>query len=174
MLMRQRRSMKALTTLLLTSTLFIAAALFCATRASSQDVRAPASEKTAGSRISFDVASVKQNKSDGDRRSNVPLTSDSTYYPTGGVFSADDSLLGYILFAYKVEVNESHEGLLRSLPSWVWRDRYDIEAKSENHNPTKDQMRLMMQSLLEDRFKLAVHRETRDVPAFALTLVEAR
>ena len=39
-------------------------------------------------------------------------------------------------------------------------------------NPSKDQMRLMMQSLLAERFKLAVHFETHDVPVMALVLVE--
>ena len=48
---------------------------------------------------------------------------------------------------------------------------YEIHATAEG-NPTKDQMRLMMQSLLADRFKLKVHFETREMPVFALTLVK--
>ena len=47
-----------------------------------------------------------------------------------------------------------------------------IQAKAEG-NPTKDQMRLMMQSLLADRFKLAVHFETHDLPVLALQLKRA-
>jgi bla regulator protein BlaR1 len=47
---------------------------------------------------------------------------------------------------------------------------FEIEARAPG-NPTKDQMRLMMQSLLADRFKLKVHLETREGPVFALTLV---
>ena len=39
-------------------------------------------------------------------------------------------------------------------------------------NPTKDQMRLMMQSLLADRFKLAIHTETKQGPVFALLLMK--
>jgi uncharacterized protein (TIGR03435 family) len=49
-------------------------------------------------------------------------------------------------------------------------DLFDIEARAEG-NPTKDQMRLMAQSLLADRFKLRVHFETREGPVFALSLV---
>jgi uncharacterized protein (TIGR03435 family) len=49
-------------------------------------------------------------------------------------------------------------------------DLFEIEAHAEG-NPTKDQMRLMMQSLLADRFRLRVHFETREGPVFALTLV---
>jgi uncharacterized protein (TIGR03435 family) len=50
--------------------------------------------------------------------------------------------------------------------------RFDIEAKSEIPNPTKDQMRLMMQSLLAERFKLVLHTETRQLPVLALVLAK--
>jgi uncharacterized protein (TIGR03435 family) len=56
------------------------------------------------------------------------------------------------------------------LPKWA-NDNYVINAKAEG-NPTKDQMRLMMQSLLADRFKLRVHFESREVPVLAVTLVK--
>jgi uncharacterized protein (TIGR03435 family) len=46
-----------------------------------------------------------------------------------------------------------------------------IEAKADG-NPTKDQMRLMMQSLLADRFKLAVHFETQEQPVLALVPIK--
>jgi len=42
-----------------------------------------------------------------------------------------------------------------NLPKWA-NSSYLIEANTDG-NPTKDQMRLMMQSLLADRFKLRVH-----------------
>jgi bla regulator protein BlaR1 len=40
--------------------------------------------------------------------------------------------------------------------------------RAPDNNPTKDQMRLMMQALLSERFKLSVHFETQIVPVFAL------
>ncbi len=49
-------------------------------------------------------------------------------------------------------------------------DGYNIEARTDVQDVTKDQMRLMMQSLLADRFKLDVHHETRAVPVFAAVL----
>jgi len=61
--------------------------------------------------------------------------------------------------------------LLPQLPEWVTAERFDIQARADG-NPTKDQMRLMMQSLLADRFKLAVHFETREAPVFALILAK--
>ena len=57
--------------------------------------------------------------------------------------------------------------LRERLPDWVTIERYDVQARAEG-NPTKDQMRLMMRALLAERFKLAVHYETRQGPVFAL------
>jgi uncharacterized protein (TIGR03435 family) len=51
---------------------------------------------------------------------------------------------------------------LKQLPTWVTEERYDIQARAQG-NPGKDQMRLMMRSLLAERFKLAMHEETREV-----------
>jgi uncharacterized protein (TIGR03435 family) len=52
---------------------------------------------------------------------------------------------------------------------WMNTERHNILAKAEG-NPTPAQMRLMLRSLLADRFKLVVHKETREKPAFALVL----
>ncbi len=46
--------------------------------------------------------------------------------------------------------------------------RFDIEARPPIVNPPFEQTRLMLQSLLEDRFKLASHRETRELPVYFL------
>ena len=52
------------------------------------------------------------------------------------------------------------------------KDRFDIEAKAETTGKavSQDQMRLMVQTLLEDRFKLKVHRETRELPVYNMVL----
>jgi uncharacterized protein (TIGR03435 family) len=55
------------------------------------------------------------------------------------------------------------------MPKEVSAGLFEIEARAAG-NATKDQMRLMMQSLLADRFNLKVHFETREVSALALTL----
>ena len=52
-------------------------------------------------------------------------------------------------------------------PSWMNTDRWDIVAKAEG-NPGP-QMMAMLQKLLADRFKLVVHKETRELPIYALT-----
>jgi uncharacterized protein (TIGR03435 family) len=54
-------------------------------------------------------------------------------------------------------------------PDWINSEQYDINAKAEG-NANSDLMNgPMLQTLLEDRFKLKIHRETREVPGFALT-----
>jgi uncharacterized protein (TIGR03435 family) len=130
-------------------------------------------EKAAGGKMAFDVASVKPNKSGpqqpGD--SNIPLGDRDNYPRTGGLFSGTNLSLGsYTGFAYKLTFNQGR--LLSSqLPKWAAQDRFDIVGRAQG-NPTKDQMRLMMQSLLADRFKLMVHFETRQIPVFELVIAK--
>jgi uncharacterized protein (TIGR03435 family) len=125
--------------------------------------------------LSFDVASVRENKSgfsapSDQPHSNFPIGSDDSYYQTGGEFSATNLPLdSYIIFAYKI-TNNNRDALIASLPGWALNDGFNIQARTDVKDVTKDQMRLMMQSLLADRFKLVVHHEKRDVPVFAAVL----
>lgn len=57
-------------------------------------------------------------------------------------------------------------------PSWIATERYDIEART-NTTANVDQMRVMMQTLLADRLKLALHRETRDLPIYELRVAKS-
>ena len=98
------------------------------------------------------------------------LNNEDTPVPPGGLFVADFPLQIYIEFAWKImPTHEQEEAMLAHLPRWVATDHFVIRAQFSG-NPTKDQVRLMMQSLVADRFKLAVHFENRDVPVFALVL----
>ena len=53
-------------------------------------------------------------------------------------------------------------------PSWLEMDRFDILAKAPA-DPTEETQKLMLQALLEDRFKLVVHKDTKPLPTYALT-----
>jgi len=54
-------------------------------------------------------------------------------------------------------------------PGWLDSDMFDLEAKAET--PTDENgLRLMLQTLLSQRFKLVAHHETREVPVYALTI----
>jgi uncharacterized protein (TIGR03435 family) len=52
-------------------------------------------------------------------------------------------------------------------PGWIDSERFDIQARAEG-NPGNAQTPLMVQSLLEDRFKLVMHHETRQLPIYGL------
>jgi hypothetical protein len=72
----------------------------------------------------FDVASVKPNKSDREQHSNVPLGTGTLYSPTGGFFSATNVPLSrYISFAYRISLNQL-QPMLAQLPSWVATDGF--------------------------------------------------
>jgi uncharacterized protein (TIGR03435 family) len=64
------------------------------------------------------------------------------------------------------------QGQIVGGPSWLQTDRFDVNAKAEG-TPTLDQVRLMLQRLLAERFKLVVHRETRELPVLSLVLARS-
>ena len=126
---------------------------------------------TPAARIEFEVASVKPSKpGDLPPNSTFPLGPGSVYVSNGGHFTAVNfPLAAYIAFAYRL-MGSQQESLISQLPGWGMTDHFDIEARSDG-NPakdSKDQMRLMMRSLLADRFKLAIHTETREGNVLAL------
>ena len=132
---------------------------------------APGWQIAAGSKMAFEVASVKRDPGP-FRPPNFALDPGDGYRPVGGRFSADFPLTAYITFAYKLWLTpDQRQSMVAHLPNWVTTDRFDIQARAEG-NPTKDQMRLMVQSLLAERFKLSVHFETQVVPVFAMVLVK--
>jgi uncharacterized protein (TIGR03435 family) len=136
-----------------------------------QDAGAPEWQIAAGGKMAFDVASVKLYTGP-FRPPNFPLDPGDAYRPVGGRFSASFPLTTYIAFAYKLWFTpDQRQALLEHLPSWVGTDRFDIQARTEG-NPTKDQMRLMVQFLLAERFKLAIHFESHVSPVLAMTLVK--
>jgi uncharacterized protein (TIGR03435 family) len=146
-------------------------------------------------KLEFDVASVRQNKSDDRPSSTFSLDNGNVYStvnkgdvftPRGSYFAATNQpLWHYIAFAYNLSGTQElalrfnyFAGLSSKAPAWVTggfdasADRFDITARSDER-PTKDQMRLMMQALLADRFNLMVHRETRQGPCIRAGAGEA-
>jgi uncharacterized protein (TIGR03435 family) len=127
-------------------------------------------EKAAGGKMSFDVVSIRLNTSGNSARPNFPLDNSDVYSPNGGLLSATDfPVRAYITFAYKMSLGQQLF-LAPQLPKWASQDKFDIQARAAAANPTKDQMRLMMQSLLADRFKLTVHWEKKDMPVYTLAV----
>jgi bla regulator protein blaR1 len=128
-------------------------------------------QRAAGGRMAFEVASIKQGPFE---PSNFPLDAGNSFVRTGGYFKANFPAFVFIGFAYKLNPPgpEQKKIMLDSVPDWVISTRFTIEARAPG-NPTKDQFRLMMQTLLAERFRLAVHYETHEIPVYALSLVSA-
>ena len=116
-------------------------------------------------RQSFDVASVKPNKS--------PDGGGFIQRMRAGSFSAgNQTMLQLIRFAYGIQGFQ-----LVGAPDWFRTERFDISAKAPDIPATAfgqpQSEALMLRSLLEDRFRLSVHRETREVPIYALVVARA-
>lgn len=131
-----------------------------------------AAQTDAGRPLAFDVASVRQNKGeDLQVSSNVPLGPGNVYVPTGGVFSAKNMpLMVYVGFAYRM-TDAQEEALVKQAPAWMLHDRFDVEARTEAKDVTKDDLRLMVRALLVERFALKVHPVMKEMEVYALVPV---
>lgn len=106
---------------------------------------------------SFEIASVRRNNSgeQGGRLQAQP----------GGRFTAVNATVRqFILRAYAVQDYQ-----IVGEPKWVNSDRFDIEARASG-DVTPARLSAMLKSLLAERFKLATHTETRELPIYALVL----
>lgn len=126
----------------------------------------------AGGTMKFSLVSIRKDTSGTFKQPSFALSADDGMPPTDGNFHADFPLIVYIQFAYKQWFTDAQmRALLAPLPKWVLSDSYEIQARAPRR-PTKDQVRLMLQSLLADRFGLQVHFETRTVPVYLLTQIK--
>ncbi len=117
----------------------------------------------------YEVASIKPNKSTGDMISLMGRPD--------GFTGTNITLQMLIRNAYEVEDNQISGG-----PSWIESEKYDIEAKmdgavaDELRKLGEDQSMLerqrMLQALLADRFKLSIHFEAKEGPAYALVIAK--
>jgi len=107
----------------------------------------------------FDAASVKPNVEHQANGEGHPI---AFINPSPGSLRVQNSTLKEcIQWAYNVQESQV------SGPSWMESERFDIVAKSAGEAPI-EQLRLMLQTLLRERFKLALHRERKELPGYAL------
>jgi uncharacterized protein (TIGR03435 family) len=115
---------------------------------------APFVHAQTGTGRAFEVASVKPSAPDArGTRSAMPL---------GGLEIAKMTLKDTIAYAYSVQPYQVSGG-----PGWLDSVHYDISAKTAGRQ-TREVVLLMLQTLLADRFQLALRREIRQLPVFAL------
>jgi uncharacterized protein (TIGR03435 family) len=118
---------------------------------------------------SFDVASIKPNHGG---------TNLFRIRAEPGRFVANNATPRFLLqYAYRVK-----DAQIVGAPSWIDSEHYDIEAKVDdssgdaqrklNRDEEGTQLRLMLQSLLADRFKLTLHHDTKELPLYALVVAK--
>jgi uncharacterized protein (TIGR03435 family) len=111
----------------------------------------------------FDVASVKASaggSGEGGRGREIVTPSPA------GITMLNVHLKSVMGWAYHLQPIQI------SGPGWLDDNRYDIVAKAAVETPTERQ-RAMMQTLLAERFKLTSHRETKELPAYILTVAKS-
>jgi uncharacterized protein (TIGR03435 family) len=117
--------------------------------------------QSAGPAPAFDVADVHLRP-----HSNNPQPFMSGGVLRGGRYDLRDAtMLDLIAAAYNVTDTDTIVGG----PNWLDRDRFDVAAKAQN-GTSPEQLRLMLQQLLAERFKLVLHKDSRPMPGFALTV----
>jgi uncharacterized protein (TIGR03435 family) len=110
-------------------------------------------------RLTFEVVSIKPNNGN-DGRTMIGLM-------PGGRFTARNiALRELIVNAYRIQPNQ-----LSGAPGWISNERFDIEAKPAGE-VTQEQIPLMLQALLEERFHFKAHRETKDGPVYELIVAK--
>lgn len=113
----------------------------------------------------FEVASIRVSQTRGGGRGEGMhgFRQENIQFGPASVTLRNASLRSCMRAAYKV-MDYQVTG-----PDWIGQARYDIVAKSPGP-ASEDQLRLMLQNLLADRFKLAFHHQTKELPAWVLTV----
>ena len=106
----------------------------------------------------FDVASVKPSQ----RSVGPDYNNQLTYSPTG-ITARNVTLKRLVAEAYQLQLNQVLG------PSWLEKNEYDIDAKAAGAG-TREQMALMLRSLVAARFKLAQHSEMREMRVYELVI----
>ena len=120
--------------------------------------------KSDGPKPQFEVATVRPNKSGDTSASLGPR-------PGGRLIGTNQTVRNLIRNAFNVQPFQLIGG-----PDWMDADRFDIQAKAadtdldEKGMMPPQQFLLRLQSLLEDRFRMVTHWETRELPVYALVL----
>jgi uncharacterized protein (TIGR03435 family) len=146
-----------------------AACLLCAQTPSAAPAPSATAASTAASPV-FDVAAIHAHHPEPHERSHIV---DSN----GRFTTVNVNLKAIIQWAYDLP-----ESRIVGAPSWLGSDRWDIEAKAENsidmqksYDPSAARLekRRMVQALLADRFSLAAHTETRELPIYTLVVAKS-
>ena len=107
-------------------------------------------------RVAFDVASIKPAEAPKSPGVRVGMSIDKAQVHFSNVSLRDMIMRAYSVRTYQV-----------TGPDWLNSVRFDVVAKIPE-GASRDQVPGMLQTLLEDRFKLKLHREQKELPVYAL------
>jgi uncharacterized protein (TIGR03435 family) len=108
--------------------------------------------------LKFEVASLKPSPAGGRGGGIRPAPGGERYLAT------NMPLKSLIITAYRVKADQVAGG-----PGWIDTDPYDMNAKADKPSSVEE-LHVMLQNLLADRFKLRFHHETKDLPLYAITV----
>jgi bla regulator protein BlaR1 len=124
----------------------------------------------AQSQPAFDVASIKRSDPDtggsGKQSSGEGDGGGRLRFTPGRVTGTKVSARRIILEAYHVTPHQLSGG-----PGWLDSERFDLDAKT-GAAASETQIRTMLQTMLDDRFKLVLRRETKEIPVYALMVAK--
>src|SRR5450631_1777756 len=112
--------------------------------------------QTSAKAPAFDVASVRPSQ-----HAVGPDYNNQIDYPPSGIRARNATLKRLIAEAFRLQLNQI------SGPSWIDKNEYDIEAKTTGV-ASREQMALILRSLLAERFNLREHSETREMRVYEL------
>jgi uncharacterized protein (TIGR03435 family) len=119
----------------------------------------------------YEVVSVKPDDTSGPRY--------ITMWPAGNLTGERMTLIELILAAYDVIWSPSNEKYIQGVPAWGSTRHFSIRAKPARSDESTDRRVLRelakprIRALLEDRFKLRIRREDKEMPAYALTVMKS-
>jgi uncharacterized protein (TIGR03435 family) len=135
-----------------------------------------ANPKAAAKKLTFDAASVRPSSQKFMIKGMDFLSTLSEEPPPqGGLFSWNMPLAWLIGFAYDLRTPQLNRNLSEGLPKWAQMQEgwYTVEARAEG-NPTRDDVRQMVRSLLEERFQFSAHIEKRAGQVYELVIAKPR
>jgi uncharacterized protein (TIGR03435 family) len=116
------------------------------------------SASAAARKPAFDVVSIRPNESGDHFWSQSPLQNKV------GRYRATNATLSALISDYFGLKNESQ---IVGGPRWLGTERFDIQAQVDGE-PSRQELIRMVQSLMEDRFQLRFHRDSRETPVYVL------
>jgi bla regulator protein blaR1 len=142
-------------------------------------VNVPASRaQSVGSRdkrLAFEVASVKVAPPSADGTISVNLAGGPGTHNPGQLTYTNITLGEVIKVAFGIlgpTVDSAHKDDRITGPGWLNAERYNIVARIPM-GTSKDDFKLMLQNLLAERFKLTLHRETKEGSGYALVIAKS-